>query len=49
LLNRWEEYFEELRNRPRPQNPPNIQPVDRTIEIDCSKPSKEEIKKVIMN
>ncbi|KAI0235174.1 hypothetical protein LSAT2_014355 [Lamellibrachia satsuma] len=46
-LNRWAEHFEELLNRPAPQNQPDIQPAETDIPIDCNKPTREEIKKAI--
>ena len=42
-LNRWAEHFEELLNIPRPQNQPDIQPVEEDLLIDCNKPTREEI------
>ena len=45
---RWVEYFEELLNRPAPQDPPDIQPADIDLPIDCSAPTKEEIRRAIM-
>ena len=44
-LNRWAEHFEELLNRPAPQNQPDIQPAETYLPIDCNKPTREEIKK----
>ena len=41
------EHFEELLNRTAPQNPPDIPPADRTLPIDCNKPTKEEIRNAI--
>ena len=46
-LNRWAEYFEELLNRPAPQSPPNISPGDRDLDINCEKPTREEITNAI--
>ena len=40
-LNRWAEHFEELLNRPTPQNQPDIQPAETDLPIDCNKPTKE--------
>jgi hypothetical protein len=45
--NRWAEHFEELLNRPTPQDPPDIQPADRDLPIDCRAPTKEEIRQAI--
>ena len=44
---RWVEHFEELLNRPAPQDPPDILPADRDLPIDCSAPTKEEICRAI--
>lgn len=38
---RWVEHFEELLNRPEPQNPPDIQPADSSLLINCSTPTKK--------
>ncbi|XP_076439127.1 uncharacterized protein LOC143278001 [Babylonia areolata] len=46
-LNRWAEHFEELLNRPVPSNPPDIDPADRDLDINCERPTREEIRKVI--
>ena len=46
-LNRWAEHFEELLNRPAPQNAPVIEPATVDLPIRCDKPTKEEIKKAI--
>ena len=45
--NRWKEHFEELLNRPAPQNQANIPVADSDLEIDCEAPSEEEIRKAI--
>ena len=47
-LKRWTEYFRELLNRPTPDSPPDIPPVETELPISCDKPSKAEIKKAIM-
>ena len=47
-LSRWAEHFEELLNRPTPRNPPEIQPADLDLPINCEKPSRNEIRKAIM-
>ena len=39
--------FEELLNRPSPENPPEITPADSGLDIDCSEPTKEEIRTAI--
>lgn len=44
---RWVEHFEELLNRPTPQNPPVIDPADTDLPIDCSEPTLDEIRKAI--
>ena len=44
---RWVEYFEELLNRPAPPDPPDIQPADIDLPIDCNAPTKEEIRQAI--
>ena len=46
-LNRWADHFEELLNRPAPQNQPDIQPAETDLPIDCNKPTREEIKQAI--
>ena len=46
-LNRWAEHFEELLNRPAPQNQPDIQPAETDLPIDCNKPTRDKIKKPI--
>ena len=47
LINRWAEHFGELLNRPRPQNPPDIQPAEEDLLINCNKPTREEINRAI--
>ena len=39
--------FEELLNRPPPQNPPDITPAEEVLQINCERPSKAEIEKAI--
>ena len=46
-LKRWREHFEELLNRPPPQNPPDIAPAEEVLQINCERPSKAEIEKAI--
>ena len=46
-LNRWADHFEEMLNRPAPQNQPDIQPAETDLPIDCNKPTREEVKKAI--
>ena len=48
-LTRWAEHFRELLNRPAPETPPDIQPAEEDLDINCSKPSKSEIKKAILS
>lgn len=38
------EHLEQLLSRPKLQNPPDIPPAARHLPIDCSKPTKEEIR-----
>ena len=42
---RWREYFEELLNRPAPQNPPDIPPAEEDLPIDCGVPTTDEIRR----
>ena len=44
---RWVEHFEELLNRPAPPDPPDVQPADSDLTIDCNPPTKEEIQNAI--
>ncbi|XP_028649227.2 LOW QUALITY PROTEIN: uncharacterized protein LOC114645554 [Erpetoichthys calabaricus] len=46
-MNRWSEHFEELLNRPVPPNPPDINPANEDLPINCGKPTREEIRKAI--
>ena len=46
-LKRWREHFEELLNRPPPQNPPDITPAEEVLQINCERPSKADIEKAI--
>ncbi len=48
-LNRWAEHCDELFNRPTPPNPPNIEPAESDLNINCERPSKHEIKKAILH
>ena len=45
--NRWREHFEELLNRPAPQDPPDIQPAENDLLINCGEPTEEEIQGAI--
>ena len=47
LLERWAEHFEELLNRPAPENPPDIAEEEIDIDIDCDLPTREEIIRAI--
>ena len=47
-LNRWAEHFEELLNRPSPSNQPDIQPAEVDLPINCDRPSRDEIRKAIL-
>lgn len=42
-MERWAEHFEELLNRPAPENPPIIPEAETDLLINCDKPKKEEI------
>ncbi|KAK2177468.1 hypothetical protein NP493_597g04045 [Ridgeia piscesae] len=44
-LKRWRGRFEELLNRPPPQNPSDIAPAEEVLQINCERPSKAEIEK----
>ena len=44
---RWADHFRKLMNRPTPSEIPDITPADTLLEVDESRPSKEEIKKAI--
>ena len=46
-LKRWREHFEELLNRPPPQNPPYIASAEEVLQIKCERPSKAGIEKTI--
>uniref|UniRef100_A0A0B7BIF3 Uncharacterized protein n=1 Tax=Arion vulgaris TaxID=1028688 RepID=A0A0B7BIF3_9EUPU len=46
-MERWKEHFEELLNMPKPQVPPEIEPAEEELQINCERPSKEEIMKAI--
>uniref|UniRef100_A0A452GGJ1 Endonuclease/exonuclease/phosphatase domain-containing protein n=1 Tax=Gopherus agassizii TaxID=38772 RepID=A0A452GGJ1_9SAUR len=46
-MNRWAEHFEELLNRPAPPNPPDINPANEDLPINCDKPTRDEIRKAI--
>ena len=39
--------FEELLNRPPPQNPPDITPAKEVLQINCERPSKADVEKDI--
>jgi hypothetical protein len=46
-LNRWAEHLEELLNRPKPDNTPDILPADTDLPINCKPPSRGEIQRAI--
>ena len=46
-LKRWVEHFNDLLNRPAPEEQPNISQAEVDLPISVEKPSKEEIKKAI--
>ena len=46
-LDRWTEHFEELLNRPAPENPPVIPEAEMDLDINSDAPTKEEIVKAI--
>ena len=46
-MSRWTEHFEELLNRPAPLNPPDIDPAEVDLPINCEKPTREEIRRAI--
>ena len=45
---RWVEYFEELPDRPTLKDPVDIHPANYDLSIVCTVPSKEEIRKAIV-
>ena len=47
-LNRWKEYFEELLNRPSPDEPPDILLTETPHRINTDRPSTQEIRKAIL-
>ena len=46
-LQRWAEHFEELLNRPAPEEPPDIEPAANDLDINCDVPTREEIARAI--
>lgn len=48
-LKRWTEHVRKLLNRPSPEAPSDIPPVETELSINCNKLSKAEIRKVIMS
>ena len=44
---RLAEHFEDLLNRPALPDPPDIQPADGDLPINCSTPTKEDIQNAI--
>ena len=47
-LNQWKKYFEELLNRPSPDEPPDIPLAKTRHRINIDRPSKQEIRKAIL-
>lgn len=47
-MNRWVQHFEELLNRPAPPIPPDIEPANVDLPIDCEKPTRDEIRRAII-
>ena len=41
------EHFEEILNRPAPQDPPDIPPADDDLPVHCDQPIKKEIHQAI--
>ena len=46
-IKRWAEHFQEILNRPAPEETPDISPADSELPINCDAPSKAEIRKAI--
>ena len=46
-LQRWVDHFNELLNRPSPTETPSILEAPSELEVNCEKPSKEEIVKAV--
>jgi hypothetical protein len=46
-LKRWAEHFRKLLNHLTPETPPDIPPAETKLLINCDKPSKPEIRKVV--
>ena len=46
-LKRWAEHFNDILNRPIPQNPPDILPAEADLPINCGQPTRQEIRKTI--
>ena len=44
---RWKEHFNELLNRPPPENPPDLLPARRDLQMNVEAPTKEEIAKAL--
>ena len=47
-MNRWAEHFESLLNRSNISNAPDIQPAETDLNINCERPTKQEIRKAIL-
>ena len=46
-IKRWAEHFQEILNRPAPEETPDISPADSELPINCDALSKAEIRKAI--
>ena len=46
-LNRWQEHFEQMLNRPPPESPPEILPARLDLPINTNPPTKKEIEEAI--
>ena len=46
-MSRWTEYFEELLNRPEPEDPPDIAPALHDLDISCGPPTSAGIQMAI--
>jgi len=42
-IERWAQHFQELLNRPPPDEPPDTEPADEDLEVDCDAPDMDEI------
>ena len=46
-MGRWRDHFEDLLNRPAPSKPPDIPFASEVLEVNCERPDREKIRKVI--